>query len=203
MQFVIFHGSFGTPQANWFAWLKEELIKIGQDVLVPAFPVDTWDRVTQLGPEHTSEIQNVINWTDTFEKEVLPNLKNNEPICFIGHSLAPVFILHMVEKFNLQLQTAIFVAPFLEHLGRSWQIDVVNKSFYKTDFDFEKLKKLIPVSFAIFSDNDPYVPEDKPLDFANKMNSKQIIIKGGQHFNEDAGFTSFPQLLELCKTRIS
>src|SRR5690348_3421332 len=123
MQFVIFHGSFGNPQENWFPWLKEELEKLNQQVLVPALPVDTWDKITHLGKNHPSEIQNLPNWTTYFEEHVLPKLDRNKPICFIGHSLAPVFILHMVTKYNIQLDNAMFISPFLTHLGRAWQID--------------------------------------------------------------------------------
>lgn len=203
MQFVIFHGSFGNPEENWFPWLKEELEKLGQDVLSPQFPVDTWENITELGEDHLSELQNLTNWTTAFEEEVLPKLKHDLPLCFVGHSLAPVFILHMVDKHNLQLDSAMFVAPFLQHLGRAWQIDTVNSSFYKTDFDFEKLKKLIPLSYAFISDNDPYVPKDKAYEFVEKIGSQLVLIENGGHFNNSAGFTTFPQLLDLCKTRIS
>lgn len=203
MQFVIFHGSFGTPEKNWEPYLKTELEKLGQDVLTPAFPVDTWDRVTELGENHQSDIQNLANWTKTFEEKVLPYVKKNEPICFIAHSLAPVFLLHMIDRYNLQLDCAIFVAPFLEKLHRSWQIDMVNNSFYKTDFDFDKLQKQIPLSYVLYSDNDPYVPIEKAKDFAKKLQSREIEIKGGGHFNEDAGYKEFPLLLELCKTRFT
>lgn len=197
MHIVIIHGSFGSPQGNWFPWLKAELEKKGHRVLVPAFPVDTWERITELGENHPSEIQSLENWTKIFEKEVLPSLETNEPLAFIGHSLAPVFILHMVEKYNINLTKAIFVAPFLEHLGRSWQIDVVNKSFYKTDFDFEKLQKLIPHSFVVYSDNDPHVPIERAKAFAKALHSEEVLVKGGGHLNESAGYKEFPLLLKL------
>ncbi len=202
MQFIIIHGSFGNPQANWFPWLKTELEKLGQVVLVPTFPVDSWDRIAQLGENRPSEIQNLENWTKVFEEEVLPKLKRDEPICFVGHSLACIFILHMVQKHNLQLDSAMFVAPFLEHLGRSWQIDVVNKSFYKTDFDFKILQRLIPLSYALDGDTDPYVPAEKFENFVHAMKSEKIVVEGGQHLNDEAGFTEFPLLLDLCKTII-
>ena len=35
---VIIHGSYGSPDENWFPWLKKELQKIGYKVFVPAFP---------------------------------------------------------------------------------------------------------------------------------------------------------------------
>jgi len=67
----------------------------------------------------------------------------------------------------------------------------VNKTFYKSDFDFEKINKLVPVSYTIYSDNDPFVPRNLMKDFAEKLKSSSIIIKGGKHFTESHGFSSF------------
>jgi len=97
---------------------------------------------------------------------------------------------------------AIFVAPFLELNVVTWQFHLVNKSFYKTDFDFEKLQKLIPVSYAIYGDDDPYVKRQYISDFANKMKSILIPVKGGKHLNAEFKFLSFPLIFELCKTRL-
>jgi len=88
-----------------------------------------------------SNNQNLENWLKFFEKEVLPKIKKNEKLCFIGHSLGPLFILHIVEKFNLQLDSAIFVSPFLDKLNCDWQVNSVNSTFWKEDFDWENLKK--------------------------------------------------------------
>lgn len=40
MKFVIFHGAFGNPSANWFPYLKGELFRLKQHVFIPAFPVE-------------------------------------------------------------------------------------------------------------------------------------------------------------------
>ena len=202
MQFVIFHGSFGATDRNWFLYLKENLEKLGQQVYLPQFPVDDWNTVSTNGHSYSSPLQNLENWMKTFEKSVLPEITIKEPVCFVSHSLGPLFTLHILEKHNIQLDSAIFVAPFLEKLNRSWQIDNVNKSFYKTNFDFETLKKCIPISYVLFSDNDPAVPIEQPLLFAKNLNSSKIIIKGGGHLNDKTGYKEFPLVLDLCKTRL-
>jgi len=197
MQFVIIHGSFGNPRENWFPYLKKELEKRKQKVFAPEFPVDDWDEFSQTGKAQNLKKQSLTNWLNTFAK-IVPQLPKNEPFCFVAHSLGPVFTLHAVQTFDLKLDVAIFVAPFLEKLHSLWQIDTANETFYKTDFDFADLRKRIPHSYAIYSENDPYVKPKYVENFANKMGSEKIQITDGGHFNTEAGFTTFPQVLELC-----
>lgn len=146
--------------------------------------------------------QSLESWFNTYEAKIYPYINKRDQISFVGHSLGPLFTLHVVNKFNLKLESAIFVAPFLEKLNKSWQIDNANSSFYKNDFDFKKLKNLIPDSYSLFSENDPYVDEKYSLSFAEKMNSKIIKIKGAKHLNSEIGLLDFSLVFELCKTRI-
>ncbi len=203
MKFVIFHGAYGNKNGNWFPYLKSNLIKLRQTVILEQFPVDDWNQVLKTGIKFKPKYQSLKTWLQTFTIKILPRLKKNDKLCFVGHSLAPVFILHLVEKFNLTLDSAIFVEPFLEMLNieEAWMFDVVNKSFYKTDFNFNILKKYIPSSFVLYSDNDQYVPKKLPLNFANKMGSKKILVKNGQHLG--ANLPQFPLLLKLCKSRLT
>ena len=169
MKFVIFHGSFSNPEENWFPELKKQLEHLSQKVLIPTFPVDDWDKLTKIGKEIKYTNQNLKSWTKAFEKQVLPKIKKNDKLVFIGHSLGPLFILHVVYKFNIQLDSAIFVSAFLKDIGnKNWQFYQVNKTFYKTNFKFEKLQKLIPVSYVLYSDTDPYMSRKFFLEFAKK-----------------------------------
>lgn len=187
MKFIIFHGAYGSPEGNWFPQLKESLEALGQSVLVPRFP--------------TPEGQNLASWIRVFENTA-KNVQEERALCFIGHSLAPLFILHVVNKYNLKLDSAIFVSPFLTKLHNP-TFDTVNKTFYKENFDFEKLKKLIPVSYTLCSNNDPYVSSNLSIDFAKKLGSKTIEVKNGGHLNAESGFTSFPLVLDLCRERVA
>lgn len=203
MQFVIFHGAFGSPQGNWFPYLQTELEKLKQDVLVPSFPIENWDKITNEKSKAKPKNQDIQVWLKKFEKEYLPKIRKEKELCFVGHSLGPVFILHLVDKYNLRLDSAIFAAPFLRFLNGFWQIEYVNQSFWKTNFDFVKLKKLIPISYVLYGSDDPYVKSKYSLEVAKKLGSQTIVVKGGKHMNADAGFTRFSLVAELCKTRIN
>jgi len=36
----IIHGTGGTPEGNWFPWLKEKLESIGVTTYIPRFPIN-------------------------------------------------------------------------------------------------------------------------------------------------------------------
>lgn len=202
MKFVLFHGAFGGPEENWFPELKEKLEALGQDVIAPQFPVETWDEFTKRGPKSPVKKQTLSHWLKTFEP-VVRSFKKREKLVFVGHSLGCVFILHAVEKFHIKLDCAIFVAPFMDNLGdKYWQFDHANKTFYKTSWDFTEMKKLIPISYVLHSDNDPYVDRVHSLIFAKGLESSTIFVKRAGHMNSEVNLNEFPLVFELCNTRL-
>ena len=50
---------------------------------------------------------------------------------------------------------------------------------------------------CIKSDNDPFITQQALNDFAHELNAQIINIKNGGHFNSNAGYNEFPQLLTL------
>lgn len=199
MQCIILHGAFGSKDRNWFPWLKKELESKGHKVFLEQYPVDKWDDIEKKGKDSTDTNQNLTNWLAFFKQNTLPLLDRNEEIVFIGHSLSPVFILHVVDTFDLQLKGAIFVSPFLNALvdEKTWHFDVVNRTFFKTDFDWDKLKKRIPYSYVLYGTDDPYVPNHLPIEFGKNLNSTLIPVTGGKHLGDN--FKQFPLLLDLMK----
>lgn len=203
MKFVIFHGSFGHPEENWIPELRDSLLALGQEVITPRFPVDDWDEVCKAGPGTKAKYQSLSNWLKVFENDVLPQIKKGEKLCFVGHSIAPVFILHIVSKFKIQLDSAVFASPFMDDIGGEyWQFKVANGTFYKHDFQWDQLQKLIPTSYVLYSDNDPYIDQKFFLDFGHKMSSSMIMVKRAGHLNASANLNEFPLILELCKSRL-
>ena len=111
MKFIIFHGSFANAEGNWFPELKENLESLGQKVIVPQFPIDNWDEVTKAGSNFLPRHQNLTSWMQIFD-EIYHDFKKNETLCFVGHSLGSLFILHVVARYKIKLDSAIFVSPF-------------------------------------------------------------------------------------------
>jgi len=172
----IIHGAYGNPSENWIPWLKAELERMGQQVIVPRFP--------------TPEGQSLENWRQVFAQYEL-----TEGTIMVGHSLGPAFILDVLEH-NL-IKAAVLVAPFVRELGIR-QFDAINSSFYR-EFDWKKIRKNCSRFVVLHADNDPYVPLDRAEEVARALHVKVEIVPGAGHFNAKAGFTSFPLLLERLR----
>lgn len=200
MKYLIMHGSYGSPEENWFRWLESNLKEKGHQVILKQFPVDSWDDVESAGPEKSHDfeaIQSLSSWEDYFVKNIYPQLKDEEFV-FVGHSIAPIFFLHMLEKYPMQVKNAIFVSPFfnIPDTPPVWQFYPANKTFYGYEFDFEKIKSQITKSHVIYGDDDPYVPQTEPPMFAEKLGSEIHVVPGGGHCGSI--FTEFPLVLELA-----
>ena len=181
MNTIIIHGSFGSPEENWFPWLKAELEGLGVKVFAPAFP--------------TPEGQNLDVWMKAFEeyKQYL-----DADSILVGHSLGSAFILNVLEQLNTPVKAAFFVAGFVGSLENP-KFDELNRSFAYMRFDWERIKKNCGQFFVFYSDNDPYVPQEKAEELARNLGVEPILVKGAGHFNENAGYTRFELLLERIK----
>jgi len=176
----IIHGSYGNPDENWFPWLKQELEALGHTVFVPKFS--------------TPENQSLEKWMKEFE--YYQHLIDEDTI-FVGHSLAPAFILSILEKLETPkpIKACFFVSGFLGLLGDP-KFDEINKTFTAKDFNWEKIKKNCKEFHNYHSDNDPYIPLKVAKEFAQKLGVDINLIKGAGHFNESTGYTKFDILLE-------
>lgn len=205
MTFVFIHGSFGSPNDAWFPWLKAELEASGHEVIAPQFPVDPWEDVEEKSLLQFEPIQNLSSWMYTFNT-ILPKLRKQNDIYIVGHSMGTLFTLHLVARYALTIQRVFFVAPFLypateeELKDRSVAlIDKANTTFYKTDFDFDFLRKHIIHSTVFMSDDDPYTQEWEALEFAEKLHSNVIKLHGLGHMGIESHMIKFPELLETIR----
>lgn len=178
--YLIIHGSFGSPFVNWFPWLRKEIEDKNLVVYTPDFP-------TGVG------YQNYTNWEKVLEAYVNAGLINEDTVIY-AHSIAPIFISHFLVSHKMKVKRLIFVCGFNNYLGINEEYDNVNKSMY-----FDNLKDVKQYSEEIicfYSKNDPYVKYEVEKEFADTIATKQIIIDDGGHLNAESGYTEFKQLLE-------
>jgi len=179
----IIHGTGGSSTGNWFPWLATELEKEGYTVFVPNFP--------------TPENQSLQNWLAIFDpyKQYL-----NEETIVIGHSLGPAFLLRILEKLSHSIKASFFVSGFTTLLDNP-EFDELNRTFVTDPFDWEAIRNNCHQFAIINSDDDPYVPVEKGQIIADHLHAQLTVIKGGGHLNTEAGYTTFPFLLEEIQKR--
>lgn len=176
--YIIIHGSFGTPFENWFPWLFEKLSENGYSVLAPQFPCG-------------ADMQNYENWAKVMDA-YKPFL--SKKTVFIGHSLAPAFIVDYILDNKLVINKLFFAAPFYDLINIE-DFDKVNSPFFNHS-NLGELKKYVNSITCFISDNDPYVPNQLSETFSDAINAEKIYVENAGHFNKAAGYDKFIQLYE-------
>ncbi len=182
---ILIHGVGGSPQENWFPWLKDKLEKLGLTVIAPQFPSDSRHNLSSWMSEFG-------RWTNSVDAETM----------MIGHSIGSAFILNFLERSGNTIDAAFFVAPFVGRLGID-RFDSINSTFTEHEFNWAKIKQHCRNFFIYSSDNDPYVPVEKGKFLSAKLDARFKLVRGAGHFNSDAGYTDFPMLLEDIRQLIS
>lgn len=177
--YFIIHGSFGDSKEHYLPWLKKELEKKGEVVLVD-FPIGVG-------------IQNFESWSKVLDKF---KDKINKESVFIGRSIGPIFAIKYLMTNNLHIDKLYSVSGFNKAIVDGGDYDEVNKTMFVDNLqDFKKFSNKVT---CIFSENDPYVKLKDLQCFAKTIADDVIDIKNGGHFNADSGYgEKFEELLNL------
>jgi predicted alpha/beta hydrolase family esterase len=177
MTVLILHGIQGSPNENWFPWLKGQLEKKGHTVLLPELPESD-------NPDRKDWLKTV---TDILLKTSLDDL------VIVGHSLGVVTALDFLENAKAKVNALISVSGFAYDYGSS-----LNAYFLKERIiDFKKVKEHLRQAFVIYGDNDPYVSQEALKSLAENLEVTPKVIPNGGHVNSTSGFTSFPYIVEI------
>jgi uncharacterized protein len=180
--FVIVHGTFGSPFENWFPWLYNQLASLGYSVLVPQLP--------------TPEFQSFDNWARVLDSYID---YFDENTTFIGHSIGASFIVNYILEKKIKLGKFISVSGFYGTIGaaNTTIIDELNDSFWcKSEHELMTFKNYVQSTIGYISSNDPYISYKQLAHFTEIIgfDSVQLIPNAG-HFNTTGGYNIFPQLL--------
>ncbi len=173
---IIIHGSYASPEENWFPWIRRKIEADSHSVSVPALP--------------TPEGQTFANWKAVFEQQ-FPKLNKN--MVLIGHSIGPAFILRLLEKTSTPIAAAFLVSGFVSPIGID-KFDSINRSFLEDPFDWEAIKRSCGRFYMYHSDNDPYVPLERARYLEQCLSTPLRLILGGGHLNQAAGYSEFTEL---------
>ncbi|MBI3366781.1 alpha/beta hydrolase [Candidatus Roizmanbacteria bacterium] len=187
----IIHGSYGSPQENWFPWLKKELEKLGRRVFVPQFPVPK--KITPGG----HQLKDWLKEFDKYRKFV------NENTIIIAHSRGAVFCYHLLPTFPEPIDSVFLVGGWLNY--HWYKKSRKTNSFHKKPFLWEKIKKSARYFEFYQSNNDPTgIPVSDGKTVAKYLDAKFILVKETGHFSlsYDKQYDTFPLLLENIKKRL-
>lgn len=183
---ILIHRWSGTPQSDWYPWLKKQLENRGYTVIVPEMP-DTDN--PQIKP-WVSTLKNIVG--DVHESDI-----------FIGHSVGCQTILRFLEQIpdDKPVNKAIFVAPWFPLTNlTSPQAEAIAKPWIETPVDFAKVKQKANTFISLFSTNDPHVPyEENSALFKKRLDSKILTEKNKGHFTQDNKVTELPELLNIFR----
>ena len=175
MKVVIVHGASGSPDENWFMWLKSELEKHNIDSAVPELPID--------------ETQSYESWNTIID----PLIETGD--IAIGHSLGGLFWLNYIKQTNKKLKELYLVAtpnPLLDKFNPG-NDDI----FRNIIITFSALEQSKAGDVLVFeSNNDPYIPQGTGEEIADMLEGEYDHVPQAGHFNTDSGYDTFPQLLE-------
>jgi predicted alpha/beta hydrolase family esterase len=181
---IILHGTLGSPDSNWFQWLKSELELRGLAVWLPQLP--------------QSEQPSLRKWQQ-FIKEQCP-FPINEQTLIVGHSSGAILALVLAGN-NMEKIGAVADVSVFHDNSLQWG---PNDQLFDVQFDWVAIKAGINKLLFIHSDNDPYVPLDQAQFVATNTGGEMIVIPGEGHFNleQSDDYKRFPKLLEILEDRM-
>jgi predicted alpha/beta hydrolase family esterase len=179
---LILHGTNGSPEENWFPWLKSQLEMQGYKVWLPELP--------QANEPNIKRYNNFI-FSSGWEF--------NEESVLIGHSSGSVAIYGILSKLpeGVQVKQAILVGTFKDDLG--WP----NLSgLFQEPFDYAKIKTKAKKFSLLHSDNDPHCPLSGAEFLAKELGGELTVIPNAEHFSIKNGgerFRQLPVILDLLQ----
>lgn len=170
---LILESWYGSPESDWFPWLKNKLEKMNYQVFIPDLPTIR----TKL-PRLDQQIE-CVEKTIEIDKETI----------VIGHSLGALVALRLGERH--QFQKMFLVA--------GWDFDDLfeaHRFFWQAPISHKMIKQNVKEVFCLSSDNDRYVTAFTANEMSKRLGRKLILVKGAGHFTKKDGIVKIPQILK-------
>ena len=150
MNFLILHGTLGSPEGNWFPWLAGELEKLGHRVLRPQLP----------------KRQTPDSWVKAIGESVE---KLGGDTVIVAHSMSCLAACQYLQIRATPIHASFFVAGFATDLPVQEPVKSLNLPFVLRPVDWTKIKSNCFKFVCFAGDNVPNVPIVISRDFADKL----------------------------------
>lgn len=167
VDFVFLHGYKGSPDRDFFPWLREVIEERGGKVYAPSLP-------NPQEPKIDEQVDYLIN-----------NYDFSESTQIVSHSLGGVVAMKLLAKLQTKISKLTMVAPpirteFLDNKKRP-----ALEAACDWTFDFEAVKQKVNNQVQVLGDtHDDIVPITHPEEIARQLNANLIATKANTpHFN--------------------
>lgn len=181
MKVIVFYGTDCNDKTAQIPWLKKQLVNQGIECVIPNLP--------------TPENQTYESW----EKITKNIIINNEDI-IVAWSTGAIFSVRYLYENKIKVKKLILISGFNNYIGNVPYVDNINQNFFMKDVRIAK--DIAGKIMCIKSDNDPFISQQALNNFAEELNAKTINILSGGHFNSNAGYDKFPELLSQIKEQV-
>jgi uncharacterized protein len=180
---IILHGTLGSPDGNWFKWLKAELENNGLEVWLPQLP--------------HAEQPSLNEWYKFIQNEC--PFAINEETLIVGHSSGAILALIIAQN-NMEKVGAIVDVSVFHDNSLQWE---PNNKLFDRQFDWDSIRQGANKLLFVHSDNDPYVSLDQAQFVADNCRAELVMIPDQSHFNleKSEDYRKFPKLIELMKQK--
>src|SRR3989338_3217107 len=176
--YVLIHGYKGSPQRNFFPWLKAELERRGHRVTAVSLP-------TPANPDVMEQVQHVIAHASFDENTVL-----------LGHSLGTMVALKVAEQLKQPIAKLILAAGFISPRSNEHR-EFAKKFDWK--FDFAKIRANARDITVLRDTGDSVVVPDRVWGLHRAVGGLLVDFKAeGEHICGEIE----PMVLEACLERI-
>lgn len=179
---ILVHRWSGGPSDDWRPWLKAELTARGYEVLVPTMP-DTDAPEIGKWVRHLAKVVGTSSGGDA----------QTSSIFFVGHSIGCQAILRYLQTIGTPVGGAVFVAGWfnLKNLEDA-EAEAIAKPWLETPIDAAKIKKVLPKSVLLISDNDPYDAFEENVRKFGEIGARVATLHGAGHITAE----KVPEILE-------
>lgn len=169
----------GGPNDNWFPYLKENLEKLGIQVIASEFPDNTLARESYWIP---------------FLKNVL---KADDQTILIGHSSGAIAAMRYAEK--TPLLGSFIIGAYHTDLG----IDQEKQSgYFNRPWNWDVIKRNQKWIVQFSSVDDPWIPIEEARFVHQKLDTEYYEFDKHGHFGGDYDKLIFPELLDAILKKI-
>lgn len=179
-KYVFLHGWRSSSQKSFFPWLKEELEKLGHEVIALDLPDPYLPN-----PQEQADY-------------VLSKVTFDENTIIVAHSLGSVVSYRILEKLKKPIHKLVLVAGLIEPKFRDKPRP---EAEYLLDwkFDLEKIKKNAPEIIILEDENDVIIPAGESSIIQKYLGGQSFVVKANkEHF---CGSVE-PLVLDYCTDQV-